>query len=143
MTSSPTFTAEAKSAVVEGSFAPTLFRGTIVALILFGLMSGLLLAAGRKDYPNLHTILDTGAFLLSAMLAFKSWNVGANIHRPILKWLAASFAVTSLLELVHVIVVVEWSGPLAMIAQASPCCVREPGRQQRTSSRLESVVRSG
>ena len=81
--------------------------GAIGVLIVFCTVSTLLLTAGHKDYPDLHTILDTGAFLLSGMLAFHWWNMGANVDRTFLKWLGASFAVTSLLEFLHVIVVVE------------------------------------
>jgi hypothetical protein len=38
--------------------------------------------------------------------------------RPLSKWLATSFAATSLLEILHALVSVEWSGMLAPIAAA-------------------------
>src|SRR5258708_166828 len=89
------------------------------ALIAFGLIGAVLLAVGQRDYPDLPTILDTGMCLLSGALALLLWDTGARTSRPFPQWIAAGFAVTSLLELVHVLVVVNWSGPLAPIAQAA------------------------
>lgn len=91
-------------------------RGPVVA---FCLLSGLLFAAGHRDYPELHTILDTGVFLLSGVLAILAWNMGVHVNHPFLKWVGASFAIASLLEAVHALVVVEWPGALAPIAQAA------------------------
>ena len=38
-------------------------------LIVSGLIAGVLLWAGRRNYPDLHTILDTCIFLLACLLA--------------------------------------------------------------------------
>jgi PAS domain S-box-containing protein len=98
----------------DRSYSP---RCAVGALVIFGLLGGVLLAVGPKDYPNLHSILDTGMALLSSMLALLLWEMGSRISHPLPKWLAISFAATSLLEIIHVLVTVEWSGPLAAIAQ--------------------------
>jgi PAS domain S-box-containing protein len=88
-------------------------------LIVFAVVGAALLAVGRRDYPNLHIILDTGACLLSAVLAVLFWDMSAFTLRSFPKWLAISFGVTSLLEIAHVLVTVEWSGILAPIARAA------------------------
>jgi len=93
-------------------------RSSAAVLIACALASAALLGAGRADYPELHTILDTGACLLSAVLAWQLWDTGARVRRPFLVWLGISFAVTSLLELLHVLVTVEWTGHLAFIVHA-------------------------
>ncbi len=88
-------------------------------LVGFGLLSALLLGLGRKDYPQLHTILDTGACLLSAVLALLFWGMSARALHALPKWLAITFGTISLLEIAHVLVTVEWTGMLAPIAQAA------------------------
>jgi len=87
------------------------------ALATFGVLGGLLLVSGIRDYSELYMILDTGAFLLSGMLAVLCWNMGTSGDLPFFKWMGTSFAVTSLLEAIHALVVVEWSSPLASIAR--------------------------
>ncbi|MBI3706620.1 MAG: response regulator [Proteobacteria bacterium] len=86
-------------------------------LIASGLIGAMLLAIGHKDYPDLHTVLDTGIFLLSGALAALLWDIGGRLGRPFPKWLAIGFAVAWVLEFLHVMVTVEWSGPLAVIAE--------------------------
>jgi PAS domain S-box-containing protein len=93
-------------------------RGAVGALIAFGLAGGLLLAVGRRDYPDLHTILDTGMCLLSGVLALVLWDMGGRIGQTFPKLLAVSSAATFLLEFVHVMVTVEWFGVLAPIVEA-------------------------
>jgi PAS domain S-box-containing protein len=56
--------------------------------------------------------------LLSAVLALLLWNTSASVGRPILRWSAFSFVASSLVELVHALASIEWSGTLAPIAQA-------------------------
>src|SRR5258708_6717374 len=107
-TSQPAIKAPAERATLPHSVAG--------ALIAFGLIAGTLLAVGRKDYPDLHIILDTSMSLLSGALALLLWDVGTRIGRPFPRWIAIGFAATATLEFLHVIVTVEWSGFLAPIA---------------------------
>ncbi len=102
----------------EPADRPNLPRSAVGALLAFGLAGGLLLAVGRRDYPDLHTILDTGMCLLSGVLALLLWDMGGRIGQAFPRWLALSFAMTFLLEFVHVVVTVEWFGFLAPIAEA-------------------------
>ncbi len=97
----------------------TLPRSMIGILVIFGLMGAVLFAARHKDYPNLHIILDTGLFLLSGILALLLWDMGERLNNSFSKHLAVSFAVTAMLNLIHVLVTVEWSGPLLPIAQSA------------------------
>jgi PAS domain S-box-containing protein len=89
--------------------------GVTGPLVGFALIAAVLLALGRKDYPNLHTVLDAGACLLSFMLALLFWRA----VRVFPKWLAISFALTAILEIAHVLITVEWPGLLSGIAQTA------------------------
>ncbi len=93
-------------------------RSAAVVLVAFVLVGGELLLIGRGDYPSLHTILDTGLAFLAGMMALLLWDMGVHTGRPFAKWLAVCFAVTFVLNTVHVLVTVEWSGPLSAIAQS-------------------------
>lgn len=95
-----------------------LSRSVAGALFVFGLMGAVLFAVGRKDYPDLHIILDTGLFLLSGILALLLRDMGRRINNPLPKHLAVSFAATALLNFIHVMITVECSGSFAPIAQA-------------------------
>src|SRR5882724_11948393 len=96
----------------------SLSQSVIGTLLVFGFFAVVLFAAGYKDYPDLHTILDTGMFLLTAVLALLLWDMGGRINNPLPKHLAVSFAVAAVLNFIHVIVTVEWSGPFLPIAQS-------------------------
>jgi signal transduction histidine kinase/CheY-like chemotaxis protein len=86
-------------------------------LIAFGVGSALLLTTGRRDYPELHTILDTGITLITGLLALLFWDTGTRIEQPLFKRLAIAFAATFFLEFLHVLVIVEWSGSLAFLME--------------------------
>ena len=92
-------------------------RDILVALLAFALVAVTLLDVGRRDYPDLHTILDTGMFFLSALLTLLLWDIGKRVDRPFPIWLAASFGITAILEFLHVMVTVEWWGTLAAVAE--------------------------
>jgi hypothetical protein len=92
-------------------------RSVVGVMAAFALFAGLLLAVGRRDYPHLHTILDTAMALLSGVLTLLFWGMSARIKHPFPRWLAIAFAVTFLLESIHVVVTVDWHGPLAVITQ--------------------------
>jgi PAS domain S-box-containing protein len=72
---------------------------------------------GSTAYPQLHTVLDTAAWLLSGMLAISLWDLGSRTDQSSLTCLGMSFGVTSLLELVHVATTVEWSGGIGTFVQ--------------------------
>lgn len=93
-------------------------RSAIVALATIALFGGVLIVIGQGDYPELHTVLDTGMFLLSAILALLFWDLSLRLHRPFPMWLAIGFGSTSFLEFVHVAVTLEWSGVMAPIVEA-------------------------
>lgn len=104
----------------ESGFEFRYARSAITVVGVAGVVALWLLTVGRRDYPQLHTILDTGACLLSGALALLLWDLGERISSAFSRHLALSFAATSLLELVHVIVTVEWSGPLAAVSEQAP-----------------------
>ena len=88
-------------------------RSAVGVLIGFGLLSCGLLILGRRDYAQVHTILDTSMTLMSGVLMLVLWDMGTRTDAGFVKQLALGFAATFLLELVHVLVTVEWAGPFA------------------------------
>lgn len=101
----------------ETSTEQGLPRAAAVVLIAVALACGVLLAIGPADYPALHTILDTSLALLLGVMAFMFWNMGGYAGSSFLKWVGITFAATCVLAIIHVLVTVEWSGPLAMITR--------------------------
>jgi len=90
--------------------------GIVVAIVLLCVAQ---VSLGRSFFPGLHTILDTGMFLLSGMLALLLWDMDLDKARSFSRRIAAVFALTSLSESIHAFVSVEWTGPLAAITRAS------------------------
>jgi hypothetical protein len=91
-------------------------RSNIVfVLTVFGVLAAMLLAAHHRDYPQLHTILDTSMTLLAGVLALLLWDMGTRIGSRFAKLLAIGFAITCLVDSIHVLLTVDWSGPLASV----------------------------
>jgi signal transduction histidine kinase/CheY-like chemotaxis protein len=95
-------------------------RVALSVSFFYALIGAALLVGGRRDYPHLHTVLDTGMQMLSGVLAWLLWEIGERLDRAFLKWLAIVFALTSIAELLHVLVTIEWFGALGGIARAAP-----------------------
>src|SRR5262249_45175958 len=70
-------------------------------------------------YPNLHTLLDAAMFLLSTLLSVLFWDIGARVVRVFPKYLAATFTLTSVAELLHMLSGLDWSGSVAIVAGAA------------------------
>src|SRR5688572_4443022 len=88
----------------------TVVHAVAILLIAYVIVGIWLLAAGSRDYPVLHTILDTGVGLTAAVLAALLWVMGRHVGVPFLIWLATAFGGAALLQFVHVLIVVEWPG---------------------------------
>jgi signal transduction histidine kinase/ActR/RegA family two-component response regulator len=83
-------------------------RSYIPPIVAFVVLAGLLLFIGRNDYPELHTTLDTGMFLMSVVLSALLWEIGRRMGRPFPIWLAASFGITAAFESLHVTATIDW-----------------------------------
>jgi signal transduction histidine kinase/ActR/RegA family two-component response regulator len=83
-------------------------RTFVLPLFTFAALAILLLLLGRHEYPELHTMLDTGMFVISAVLTASLWEMGQRIGRGFPIWIAASFGVTAALEFLHVTATIEW-----------------------------------
>src|SRR5258706_10610506 len=91
--------------------------GVIATVVVYICASGLMLASKYRYYPDLHIFLDAGLFILSGICALFLWNM--SIQRASFpNSLAISFAITFLLEFIHAVTGLEWSGPLAFINQS-------------------------
>jgi len=83
-------------------------RHFVPPIVAFAALAILLLLLGRHEYPELHTMLDTGMFVISVVLAASLWEMGQRIGRGFPIWVAASFGVTAALEFLHVTATIEW-----------------------------------
>src|SRR3954471_4342734 len=83
-------------------------RSLVLPFLAFILTAAILLVLGRHEYPELHTMLDTAMFLISAVLASLLWEIGRRLDRGFPIWLAASFAVSGFFEFLHVTATIEW-----------------------------------
>ena len=81
-------------------------------LLALGVGEALLLSSGRPDFVYLHITLNTAVFMLSAVLSLLLADIGMRMSRPLLRWLAVTFTVTSVLELLHVLTTVDFASRL-------------------------------
>jgi signal transduction histidine kinase/ActR/RegA family two-component response regulator len=103
----------------ENMFRPRLSGATMVVLVALGVIAVAQLSFGRSFFPGLHTILDTGMFLLSGMLAVLFWDVGVHRGEFFPKQIAVAFGLTALSEAGHAFVSIEWTGGLAFLTHAA------------------------
>ncbi len=89
-----------------------------VALVAVALASGALLAIGPGDYPALHTVLDTSLAWMLGLSALLLWDMGQRAGISFPKCLGITLGATFVLATIHALVIVEWSGPLAVIAHS-------------------------
>lgn len=102
------------SNIREGLRSTRLSATVVLTLVVFGLMGVLILWTARKDYADMHIMLDTGMFLLPGVLAMLFWDMAIRIDSIFPRLLAISFAVTCALALLHVLVGIEW--PVAWVS---------------------------
>ena len=79
-----------------------------VVVLLLTAMAAVVLSPST-DFPQLHSILDTAVFLLSAVLAFLLWDLGWRNAQLLARLQAVCFAVVAVLELMHVITALDFS----------------------------------
>jgi hypothetical protein len=70
-------------------------RSFVPPLIAFVVLTALLLGLSRNDYPELHTMLDTGMFLMSVVLTSLLWEIGRRLDRGFPIWMAGAFGITA------------------------------------------------
>lgn len=92
-------------------------RASLAVLLAFG-ASALMLSAGRAEFVELHTVLDTSVAVLSGLLALLLWDMAQHTDSPFVRWLSIAFGVTFALELLHVVVSIDWLGRLAWVTEA-------------------------
>jgi signal transduction histidine kinase/ActR/RegA family two-component response regulator len=85
-------------------------REVFTAAVLLLLAVAAIALPEGGDFPALHSILDTGVFLLSAMIAFLLWDLGWRTEQLLAKLKASCFAVVAVLELLHVLTAMDFSG---------------------------------
>jgi signal transduction histidine kinase/PAS domain-containing protein/ActR/RegA family two-component response regulator len=85
--------------------------------LLFAIVSVALIAAGPRDYPLLHTALDTAVALVAVVLAARLWDISYWADRRLPQILAITLAITAALHLMHMLVTLEWSGSMDFITR--------------------------
>ncbi|HEY3918928.1 MAG TPA: ATP-binding protein [Stellaceae bacterium] len=95
-------------------------RNFAIALGVLALGSAGIVAAPRLDSPVSETMLDTGVFLLTGVVAVMLWEIGARAQQALPRLLAVALAVVVVFELLHTIATLE---PLSTITIAG---FREP-----------------
>ncbi|HXC58531.1 MAG TPA: MASE3 domain-containing protein, partial [Steroidobacteraceae bacterium] len=85
--------------------------------LLFAVVTVVLIAAGRRSHPLLHTSLDTAVALTAAVLAVLLWDIGQRVDRRLPQILAITLALTAVLHFIHVLVTLEWSGSMGFITR--------------------------
>ena len=82
-------------------------RDFAIALAICAIAGAVIFAAPGPGFPVLHTILNTGIALVTAVLALSFWDLGWRTAKPLVHFLAIILAVTGVLEILHVIATLE------------------------------------
>jgi PAS domain S-box-containing protein len=96
------------------------FSSAITAVLSAAIVvSAALFLARSADYPQLHLILDMGLFVLSGVLALFFWNVGGRLGQRFPQWIAATLAITWMLDGLHMSITMEWAGRALVSLQSA------------------------
>jgi signal transduction histidine kinase/ActR/RegA family two-component response regulator len=82
-------------------------RDFAIALITCAIAGAVIFSAASPGFPVLHTILNTGIALASAVLALLFWDLGWRTGAPRVHFLAIVLAGTAVLEILHVLAALE------------------------------------
>ena len=93
----------------DESRGPRPGRDLIAALVCVSAAIAGVIASGARDFPTLHTILDTGALVLSGVLALMMWDLGWRTGQRLARLKAVCFAVVAVLELLHVLTALQFT----------------------------------
>ncbi|HAT32406.1 MAG TPA: diguanylate cyclase [Janthinobacterium sp.] len=104
----------------ESGTGLNLSRSSATVLSGLGLIAVLLFPIGYRIYPFFHSILNTGLFLVSGVLALLLWDMATLAGRVLLKPIAISFAASCLFQFFHAVVEIEWFGVMGAITRAQP-----------------------
>jgi signal transduction histidine kinase/ActR/RegA family two-component response regulator len=74
-----------------------------VSLAVSGLAAAAVVLASSRDFPVLHAVLDTSAFLISGALALVLRDLGRRTDRQLLRRMAVAFGTVAFFELIHVL----------------------------------------
>jgi len=94
---------------MEDRGTPNPGRNMFVVLVLLPIAVAAVILSVSSDFPQLHSILDTAACLLSAVLAFLLWDLGWRTGERLARLKSVCFAVVAGLELMHVVTVLDFS----------------------------------
>ncbi len=94
-------------------------RDLVVALAVSGLAAVAVAFASTRDFPFLHAILDTSAFLISGALALVLRDLGKRTRRYLLTRMAVAFGIVAVFELIHLLAALGMTAESTAIRQFS------------------------
>ncbi|HZF16654.1 MAG TPA: ATP-binding protein, partial [Steroidobacteraceae bacterium] len=77
-------------------------RDLLAAAVVLAIAVAWLRFSPAREFPTLNIILDTGAFLLSGVIAFLLWDMGWRTAQTLSRLKAVCFVVFCMMELLHV-----------------------------------------
>ncbi|HEV7609287.1 MAG TPA: ATP-binding protein [Steroidobacteraceae bacterium] len=92
-----------------GGKTPNPGRNLSAVVVLLLMAVAAVIISISRDFPQLHSILDTAACLLSAVLAFLLWDLGWRTGQLLARLKSMCFAVVAVLEFMHVVTALDFS----------------------------------